>query len=148
MAPITPVEKIYYDTSDSTMMFSNDDGDNAVFEDNVGIGTRTPKGKLDVDGSIYQRGGQIHAKRTLGKDASLESIAEHAQTMWSEQHLPAVPAPEILEDGREAVELGQQRRGMLEELEKAHIYIQQLHERIEKLDAQVRVLQREVKKVQ
>ncbi|PIE91389.1 MAG: hypothetical protein CR997_00960, partial [Acidobacteria bacterium] len=112
------------------------------------------KGALDVDGPIYQRGTIIHPKRALGKDANLESIAEHAENMWREQRLPAVPAPEVLEDGSKRVELGQQRRGMLEELEKAHIYIQQLHEQnqtlqeqFKALQAQFKTLQMEVKKV-
>ncbi|PIE03028.1 MAG: hypothetical protein CSA81_03730, partial [Acidobacteria bacterium] len=110
------------------------------------------KGPLDVDGPIYQRGTIIHPKRALGKDTSLESIAEHAENMWREQRLPAVPAPEILEDGREAVELGEQRRGMLEELEKAHIYIQQLHQHYQalqqKLEQQNKMLQQRIEKLE
>ncbi|PIE03335.1 MAG: hypothetical protein CSA81_02725 [Acidobacteria bacterium] len=112
------------------------------------------KGPLDVDGPIYQRGTIIHPKRALGEDVNLESIVEHAENMWREQRLPAVPAPEVLEDGSKRVELGQQRRGIIEELEKAHIYIQQLHQQnqalqkqFKALQAQFKTLQMEVKKV-
>jgi len=56
----------------------------------------------------------------------IESIEEHAESMWSESHLPALsPAAE----GGD-FEVAKTTMGMLEELEKAHIYIEQLNDRI------------------
>ena len=101
---------------------------------NVGIGTFTPNGKLDVDGSIYQRGTQLHADYVFQDDYHLESIKEHSDFMWREKHLPAIPKAKVDENGREIVEVGSHRRGIVEELEKAHIYISQLEERISKLE--------------
>jgi len=57
---------------------------------------------------------------------ALESIEEHAGSMWSESHLPALSPG--AEDG--GFEVAKTTMGMLEELEKAHIYIEQLNERI------------------
>ena len=48
------------------------------------------------------------------------------------------------EQGREFVEYGSRMRGILEELEKAHIYIEQLHNRNRSLQTQVRNVQQSV----
>lgn len=109
---------------------------------NFGIGTTNPGGKLDVNGTIYQRGSQLHADYVFGPDYELESIAEHAKYMWKNKGLKAVPRVKLDESGQEALEIGAHRRGLLEELEKAHIYIEQLNERIKALEAKIRELER------
>jgi len=101
----------------------------------VGIGTMSPSGTLDVNGSIYQRGGVLHADYVFESDYDLESIEEHAEFMWTNKHLPAIPGAKTDETGREIVEVGAHRKGIVEELEKAHIYIAQLHKRLERLEA-------------
>jgi len=92
----------------------------------VGIGTPNPVGKLDVNGTIYQRGISLHADYVFEPTYELESIEDHAQFMWENKHLPAVDKAQIDENGLEIVEVGVRSRGVLEELEKAHIYIEQL----------------------
>jgi hypothetical protein len=58
----------------------------------------------------------------------LDSIEDHAATMWEKSHLPAVgPTPE---GQRIPLNLPGRLFGMLNELEKAHIYIDQLNERL------------------
>jgi len=49
------------------------------------------------------------------------------------------------ENGREMVEIGARSRGVVEELEKAHIYIEQLHKNINQLQEQ---MQEQNKKLQ
>jgi flagellar motility protein MotE (MotC chaperone) len=51
--------------------------------------------------------------------------------------LPGVPGVRTDEKGREVIELGSNQRGMLEELEKAHIYIEELDERLAVKDRQM-----------
>ena len=104
---------------------------------NIGIGTDNPAGKLDVNGSIYQRGSRIHADYVFDKEYDLEDIEDHADYMWTNKHLPAVAKARIDKNGEEIVEIGAQRRGILEELEKAHIYIEQLNQRIKKLETRL-----------
>jgi hypothetical protein len=100
---------------------------------NVGIGTITPQGKLDVNGTIFQRGGILHADYVFEENYQLESIEEHTEFMWENKHLPAIPKATVDENGFEIVEVGSHRKGIVEELEKAHIYISQLEKEIDGL---------------
>lgn len=109
---------------------------------NVGIGTGNPIGKLDVNGSIVQRGTQLHADYVFEPDYELESIEDNAAFMWREKHLPAIPPIQYDDEGLEILDVGAHRRGIVEELEKAHVYIQQLHVRLEELSARVEALER------
>ncbi len=101
---------------------------------NVGIGTTSPQGKLDVNGSIYQRGSSLHADYVFNPGYELESIDEHSEFMWQHKHLAAIPKAKVDGNGQEIVEVGAHRKGIVEELEKAHIYIEQLHERMKVLE--------------
>lgn len=81
-------------------------------------------------GNVLFKGSQVHPDFVFEPDYQLESIEEHADFMWANKHLPAVGAGEYAEDGRAVFDLGDSRAGMLEELEKAHIYIDQLDDRL------------------
>lgn len=110
----------------------------------VGIGTITPQGKLDVNGSIYQRGSQLHADYVFEPGYALESIDEHSKYMWQHKHLTAIPKARMDGNGQEIVDIGAHRKGIVEELEKAHIYIEQLHKRIKALEEKLVKLEAEV----
>jgi hypothetical protein len=99
----------------------------------VGIGTQNPAGKLDVNGPILQRGGVLHADYVFEADYQLESIEDHAAFMWENKHLPAVGKATYDADGTAVVEIGARSQGMLEELEKAHIYIEELNQELKQL---------------
>src|SRR6185369_2433901 len=114
---------------------------------NVGIGTTNPLGKLDVNGSIFQRGVQLFAGYVFEPTYTLETIEEHADFMWNNKHLPAVGARKVDENGREIVEIGARMRGLLEELEKAHIYISSLSDRISLKDAEFAKLEQKNKEL-
>jgi hypothetical protein len=66
-------------------------------------------------------------------DFALESIEEHADYMWANKHLPAVGKGEYTEDGLAIINLTERSQAVLEELEKAHIYIDQLNTRLGEL---------------
>ena len=105
----------------------------------VGIGTDQPHrdAMLDVNGRIFQRGRQLHADYVFQPGYRIEAIGEHADSMWANSHLPAVPAATTDAEGQDIVDVGNHQRGILEELEKAHIYIQWLHERLKKLEGKL-----------
>jgi hypothetical protein len=112
------------------------------FADPIGIGTKMPKGALDVNGSIYQRGAVLHADYVFESDYELESIEEHSKFMWQHKHLKAIPKVDVDESGFEIVEVGSHRKGIIEELEKAHIYIEQLHKQLKTLEEKDGEMQR------
>ena len=110
----------------------------------VGINNNAPQGALDVDGLIFHRGGVKHADYVFEDDYQLESIEERSESMWRDKHLPAVGAGEKDDEGREYVEYGSRMRGILEELEKAHIYIEQLHNQNKTLEARLRRVEQSI----
>lgn len=114
----------------------------------VGIGTKTPQGLLDVNGAIFQRGGLLHADYVFDPSYSLESIEEHSDFMWSNRHLPAIPKASVDSNGQEIVEIGAHRRGIVEELEKAHIYIDELNERLKTKETEVAELEQRLQRLE
>jgi hypothetical protein len=107
----------------------------------VGINDPSPSGNLDVNGTIYQRGGVLHPDYVFEDDYTIDSIEDHAEKMWEGKHLPAIPPREYDDEGREMVEIGRQRTGILEELEIAHIYIEQLNKKISELEKKIEKLE-------
>jgi hypothetical protein len=73
-------------------------------------------------------------------DYKLESIEEHAQFMWENKRLPAMPKIKIEQNGEYEVDLILHLGGILEELEKAHIYIEQLNTRLKTQEQEIQKL--------
>ena len=107
------------------------------FDYRVGIGTTNPQGELDVNGSIYQRGSVLYADYVFEPDYELESIDKHSEFMWQNKHLKGIPKAKVDENGQEIIEVGAHRKGIVEELEKAHIYIKQLHKQNKALETRL-----------
>jgi hypothetical protein len=111
-----------------TCIWSPGDNDLLRVLDEDSFPTGTPVFTITNDGRILQRGTQIHADYVFEAGYELESIEEHAAHMMEKKHLSAVPRPEKDENGQEVVEFNSLMRGLLEELEKAHVYIARLSE--------------------
>jgi hypothetical protein len=110
-------------------------GANAVIRhatSNTLVFTLSPTGSITIPGTITTSGScSGGCDRVFDADYKLPSITEHARQMWANRYLPVVgPTPE-----NGPFNLSDKVGRMLNELEKAHIYIAQLHERIEKLEA-------------
>jgi hypothetical protein len=97
-------------------------------------------GNLAVDGTISQGGTQVHPDYVFEANYELESIEDHAAYMWENKHLEAVPKARQDGNGKYVIEYGSCFMGMLEELEKAHIYIEQLNEELNALKAELTAL--------
>ncbi|MCK5169362.1 MAG: hypothetical protein KAQ75_05740 [Bacteroidales bacterium] len=92
--------------------------------------------RVQVNGDFYATGDISSGGTTskisdfvFGDSYNLESIEEHAEFMWKEKHLPAVKsAKDIEREGK--INMNERREQLLEELEKAHIYIEQLNNEV------------------
>lgn len=96
--------------------------------------TLSASGDLVVTGGYYVNATQLSVPDYVFEPTyELKSIEDQAKYMFNNKHLPSVlaaPKP----DGQ--LDLVSQQLGMLEELEKAHIYISELHNRIKHLETE------------
>ena len=87
---------------------------------------------------VFIEGGTPLPDFVFDPDYELESIEEHAAYMWEKRHLPAVGAATVSpETGRTRINVLAHSAGVLEEVEKAHVYIEQLHRRLERRRAEI-----------
>lgn len=121
---------------------------------NFGIGTNKPKHTLDVTGNInangafYLKNHQIIPDYVFKPDYKLESIEEHTSFSKEQKHLKSIPELKKNEAGIEFIDLASHLNGMLEELEKAHLYIEQLYQQNKKLTQQNITLERRLVKLE
>jgi hypothetical protein len=114
-----------------TCIWSPGDNDLLRILDEDSFPTGTPVFTIQNNGRILHRGTQIHADYVFEPDYQLESIEEHAAFMMKERHLGAVPKAKKDEGtGQDVVEYTSLMRGLLEELEKAHLYIAKVSEMV------------------
>ena len=115
------------------------DGDtgNVTIGGNVSI----PNGKLEVRGDV------LHADYVFESGYQVESIQEHAEFMWKNKHLKSIQPITTDESGLEVVEVGSHFRSILEELEKAHIYIDQLHKQNKALEERLALIEEKLGKI-
>ena len=103
------------------------------------------RGELMVEGDVDVTGTLTTGGPTCGggcdavfdEDYDLPSIEQHAQAMFAAKHLPAVGPTKPLEP----INLSERMGTMLNELEKAHIYISELNNEKRTLEAKVEKLQ-------
>ncbi len=83
--------------------------------------------RVEINGQLFISGSQVTPDYVFEADYELESIEEHAALMWKHKHLPAMLPATLDADGKTLIDVGHRSQAVLEELEKAHIYIEQLH---------------------
>lgn len=103
------------------------------------LGTGTSEFTLAANGALTITGSLKTGGTTCGgggcdlvfqPGTDLLSLREHADSMWALGYLPAVgPTPEMM-----PINLTEKVGGILHELELSHIYIEQLHQRLETSD--------------
>ena len=104
-------------------------------------GDLTITGDLTVGGSITcidEPDCGLGLDRVFQPDYPLPSIEEHSAAMWSNSYLPAVgPTPD---EDPGPIQVGDKMLRMLNELETAHIYIDQLNNRLKTEERKVAAL--------
>jgi hypothetical protein len=94
-------------------------------------------GDLQIDGdlTVLGAGACTGCDGVFDPGYKIESIEEHSEFMWSNSHLPAVGPTR---DGEHVpLSLGKRHQAVLNELEKAHIYIERLNERLKEREAAI-----------
>lgn len=104
------------------------------------LGTNADPSRVEITGTLFLNGTEVTPDYVFETSYKLETIEEHADLMWDNKHLPAVNPATINENGHTVIEVGARTQGMLEELEKAHIYISQLNETIKALEERLNKL--------
>ncbi|MGV6811854.1 MAG: hypothetical protein ACWA47_06380 [Brevirhabdus sp.] len=94
----------------------------------------TANNEVDINGTLVTNGScSVGCDRVFADDYPLLSIDQQVEQMWANSYLPNIgPTPE---QGR--YDVTDKMLRMLSELEKAHIYIGQLHQRIETLEEHI-----------
>ena len=117
-------------------------GDNDLLRilDEDAFPTGTPVLTITNDGRILHRGAQIHADYVFDSTYELESIEDHQDFMVKEKHLSAIPTPQRDERGQDIVDYGSLMRGLVEELEKAHLYIARMSDVMKEQQSAVEIL--------
>jgi len=90
---------------------------------------------VDINGSLVINGTTVNVPDYVFEDSyKLKSIEDQASFMYENKHLPSLPKAA---EGNKAenIDILAHQMGVLEELEKAHIYISQLNETMKKLEA-------------
>jgi hypothetical protein len=105
--------------SDNNTFNINRSGNSSVEMSLNGSGNLTISGSLTTGGPSCSTG----CDAVFDADYRLPSIEEHAEAMWAKKHLPNV-GPTL---PNQPVNISEQYGRMLNELETAHIYIEQLH---------------------
>ena len=98
----------------------------------------TDNGNLTISGTLTTTGTTCSSGCDLvfSDDYKLPSIEEHAAEMWGNNYLPSVGA--TIENA--PFNITEKTTGMLNELEKAHIYIEQLNSRINNKDNELNAM--------
>jgi len=128
--------------NDGTFWFITANSDNDTFRINRNGGTgevefeiEQSTGNLTIPGSIITGGGTCGGgcDFVFTDQYKLPTIEEHSEAMWENGYLPNVgPTVE-----NQPINLSEKTGRMLNELETAHIYIEQLHKRLAKLEAKL-----------
>jgi hypothetical protein len=96
-----------------------------------------------INGNLVINGSCTGCDGVFAPGYALEPIQDHAASMSELGYLPAVgPTP----DGDTSIDVFQKVVGMLQELEKAHLYIAQLQEQLAEQGKEIEVLREEVAK--
>ena len=96
--------------------------------------TGATNGTVTINGDLMVNGICTGCDEVFQPGFDLPTMEEQASFMYENSHLPAVgPTPE----GKGLINVFAKTTGMLQELEKAHIYIDQLHKRLAALEAKL-----------
>lgn len=120
---------------------------NNYFAGNIGIGTRIPSEKLEVNGKIRAKEIKVEANNwpdyVFKADYSLRSLAETEQFIKEHGHLPEVPKAEEAE--ADGVSLGEMNKILLKKIEEMTLQLIQLNHEVKIQTEQVKLQSEKIK---
>ncbi len=102
---------------------------------------------INVTGNLVATG-TVTPDYVFKPDYKLMSIDDHAQFMWQNSHLPKVKAAAVNDEGKPYINVVGRSQGMLEELEVAHIYIDQLNKQVKEKSEAISALEIRISKLE
>jgi len=110
-----------------------------IVNGNVGIGTKKPNNKLDVNGTIHSKEVKVDMENwsdfVFKKEYNLQTLAEVEKYINEKGHLENIPSEEeVLKGG---INLGEMNAKLLQKIEELTLYIIEQNKKIEALEAKV-----------
>ena len=90
--------------------------------------------QVEIDGTLSLTGTCTGCDAVFTDAFPLESIEDHAASMWKNSYLPGVGPTQ---EGPTSINVFEKTTGILQELEIAHIYIEQLHNGLKDKDERI-----------
>jgi len=110
---------------------------------NVGIGTITPKNKLDVNGTIHSKEVKVDmtgwSDFVFKKEYNLPTLEEVEKHINEKGHLENIPnEEEVLKNG---INLGEMNAKLLQKIEELTLYVIEQNKKIEKQNERIMILE-------
>ena len=126
----------FNETRDHILIIENSSSETPLIHGNFLRDTLSINGDLYINGLLYGGTKGVNmADHVFKRDYDLETIEEHAAFIEKNGHLPAMTSAEELKK-QKRYNLQQRNEQLLEELEKAHLYIEALNDRLKKVEAE------------
>jgi hypothetical protein len=101
--------------------------------------------RVDITGQLWINGvNNSTPDYVFDPKYDIMHIKEHAKYMWENKHLPAVAKAMATRDGKAVINVGMRSQSVLEELEVAHIYIEQLHDQMQSMQQDMQRMRNEL----
>ena len=120
------------ETGSNKLYIANSDTSDPLIKGDFSASTLTFNGDVTITGTLNGSKNIKIAKDFFNKDYKVESIEEHSRLMYEKHSLPLLQS--VYAISKSGYDTFQRNENVVEELQKAYLYIDQLNARIKKLE--------------
>ena len=117
-------------------------GDSYIYAGNFGLGTYTPAAKLDVNGTVRAKEIVVESGSwpdfVFEADYELAALTEVRTFVEQHKHLPGIPSNREVQEND--ISIGHAQASTLEHIERVHLYLFELNDRLGQLEEENRAL--------